>query len=177
MDSKEKRLLLKSRIVALNERGWSNRHIARELNCSLTTVKTYVARFRDMGEEGLIDWRKYNFGKRKTSPEEDNAIVGLMKKVPSASASSVPAILDLRVNAETVRNRLREAGFHRRRLWRKRKTWNVNSKEEHKILNNDLVEHEKTMKTGNSPAEDSGDIQDQDHSERVVEVEELPEKN
>lgn len=117
--SKEKRVIVKTQIIALHKAGHGNSEIANLVECSDRTVRKYVQKYRTMGEEGLSDGRCKNGAKRKTSSEEDRALISAIADNPSQAAVHVAATLDLTVSKATVYNRLREAGFRCRRSIRK----------------------------------------------------------
>lgn len=116
---REKRAAIKGEIIGLHKAGYPSTNIAQIVKCCERTVRKYVQRYRKKGEEGLLDRRGYNSGRlRKTTAEEDRAIVRQMNQNPSQSALNVAVNLDLSVCANMVRS-LREAGLHCHRLARK----------------------------------------------------------
>lgn len=60
-----------------------------------------------MGEDGLLHWRSFNHGRlRKTTAEQDRAIVDEIVRNPFGNASDVIANSNVQVCANTVRNRV-----------------------------------------------------------------------
>ncbi|XP_076661528.1 3-oxoacyl-[acyl-carrier-protein] reductase FabG-like isoform X1 [Halictus rubicundus] len=109
---RQKRAAIKGQIIGLYKAGFPSTNIATIMKCSERTVRKYIKSYRERGEEGLVDRRLYNAGRaRKTTTQEDHAIIREMNQNPSQSASSVAANLDLQVCPSTVRSRLREAGY------------------------------------------------------------------
>ncbi|CAK9811951.1 hypothetical protein ANTQUA_LOCUS7030 [Anthophora quadrimaculata] len=70
LSPQEKRAFLKGQVIALHKAGFSSIEIAKNVQCCERTVRKYISRYFDMGEEGLIDWRRYNGRKREPMTEE-----------------------------------------------------------------------------------------------------------
>ena len=117
--AKEQQVFRRGEVAALFQSGRTALSIAEQLQIPVRTVRRYVQRFKNMGEEGLVDFRKFNTGVRKTTLAEDNAIIEKIIQNPFEASSDVTVNLDLPVCHNTVRNRLREAGYHSRRPARK----------------------------------------------------------
>lgn len=117
--SKEKRATVREQIIELYKEGKGAHDIARTVKCSKSTVRKYIQRYGAMGEEGLLDGRRKNKGKRKTSAEQDDALVSEVTEKPFQDAIHVSANLSLTVSKHTIYRRLREAGFRCHRPARK----------------------------------------------------------
>ena len=117
---------LRARIVLLAADGASQAAIARELDCSLPTVRRWRARFAAGGVPGLFD-RPRNGRPEVYGPSERLAVVAVATSAPPEDAAawtyaSIAGHLDgngLSVSASTVRRVLAEAKVrpHKVRGW------------------------------------------------------------
>lgn len=98
------------RIVALATAEKSQREIAREVGVRKATVNRIIQAFRDEGRIGDAP-RCLN---RKTTREQDMAIVAVAAADPFMTAGQIKDIVGLDTSDELVRKRLREAGLTNR---------------------------------------------------------------
>ena len=111
MNRQEQRICKRSRIVGMRESGMSYKHIARVMGISLPTVRLWCRRWEESGN--LNDMARAG-APRKTTPEEDRAIIEAATQNPHINAVAIRETLDLGVSAGTVRSRLHANGIHHR---------------------------------------------------------------
>lgn len=95
----------------MKESGKTPTQIARELGISRTTVYFWLRRWEE--EENLKD-KKRPGPSRRTTPEQDQAIIDAVEAGPFTNAVAVKEQLGLHVSADTVRRRLHEREVHHR---------------------------------------------------------------
>ena len=102
---------MRSRIVGMREAGMAFQDIARNLAVSLPTVRLWCRRWE---ESGNLNDLPRSGAPRKTTPEDDGAIVEEAVNNPHINAVAIKAQLHLDVSDETIRKRLHENGIHHR---------------------------------------------------------------
>lgn len=102
----------RGRIIGLWEGGFSNHEIARRLNCNERTVRKWINRWQEDGEDGLKDRRKDNHRPRLTTPEQNAALVAQVDEDPFLPVSHSVNLLDLQISERTAHRRLHKANVH-----------------------------------------------------------------
>ena len=102
---------MRSRIVGMREAGMAFQDIARNLAVSLPTVRLWCRRWE---ESGNLNDLPRSGAPRKTTLEDDGAIVEEAVNNPHINAVAIKAQLHLDVSDETIRKRLHENGIHHR---------------------------------------------------------------
>lgn len=102
----------RGRIIGMSQSGMSEEDIANFLDTSTKTVRHWISKFAEEGEEGLIDHRKRNRAPNCTTEEEDDLIVAAMDENPFQPADRVLETVGLDVNVSTIYRRLQKAGVH-----------------------------------------------------------------
>ena len=92
----------------------TSQQIAQAIPCSVRTVYKWIEMWQERGEDGLSD-RKNNRAPRKTTPEQDAAIVQTMNNSPFETINNTIAALELQESRTTLQCRLHTAGLHYRR--------------------------------------------------------------
>ncbi|KAK4316236.1 hypothetical protein Pmani_012588 [Petrolisthes manimaculis] len=95
MNRQQTAIVKHAQIIALHDEGLSSRVIAQRLAVSHTTVQKWIHRHEETGN--LLD--------------ADEAIQQAVRDDPFTNAVSIREQLQLDVNAQTVRQRLREGGL------------------------------------------------------------------
>jgi transposase len=104
-------------VVALHKDGRSNRHIAKHVRMSRTTVADIIARWRATGSPGS----GARSGRPKcTDDATDDAIVEASNDDPLLTPRLVARKLELTCSPRTISNRLDDAGLHGRVARQKR---------------------------------------------------------
>ena len=106
--------ITRGRIIGMWECGRPVSHIAIAVGYSEDCVRHWIHRFEEEGENGLKTRPKPG-PRKKTTRDEDQAVVDLNRHDPFRPASSIARTLNLPVSDRTVRNRLHAAGIHHRR--------------------------------------------------------------
>ncbi len=110
--------VLRERAIGMLTAGMSTRPVACELNVNFSTISHFQRRFREYGSTSN---RSQNRRPCVTTPAQDLHIqhLHLQDRLRPATRTAA-ATIDLhyqRISAQTVRNRLREAHLHARRLF------------------------------------------------------------
>lgn len=96
---------LRKEILRLDNDGYNQREIARQLNISLATVNLWINR------NGNLEFLHKSGRSRKTTTEQDDEIYSMSQSNPFQPATAINRHLTLNICAQTVRNRLVERGL------------------------------------------------------------------
>ena len=102
--------------MTLHQRGWSFKEISKEMKRNRKTIYAVWQRYKKEGDFKKAKRTKHH---RRTSDEEDEAIVDLILNQPTITAREVIERLSLQVTEATVRNRMNEIGLHGKIMGRK----------------------------------------------------------
>ncbi|KAK4297430.1 hypothetical protein Pmani_030149 [Petrolisthes manimaculis] len=108
MNRQQTAIVKHAQIIALHDEGLSSRVIAQRLAVSHTTVQKWIHRHEETGN--LLDAERRP-RPRITSRAQDEAIQQAVRDDPFTNAVSIREQLQLDVNTQTVRQRLREGGL------------------------------------------------------------------
>lgn len=96
---------LRKEILKLDNDGYNQREIARQLGVSLATVNLWINR------RGNLEFLHKTGRSRKTTSEQDKEIYLMSQNDPFQPATDINRHLNLNICAQTVRNRLVERGL------------------------------------------------------------------
>lgn len=100
----------RGQIVGLKTAGWSNRRTANFVGCSKDTVRQI---FNTYSETGNVNRHRENCGShRKTTSEQDQALVSYVQDQPHTSGIRAANALHLNIGSRTVRRRWNQFGFN-----------------------------------------------------------------
>ncbi|XP_018360830.1 PREDICTED: putative nuclease HARBI1 [Trachymyrmex cornetzi] len=105
---------LRGRIIRQSQAGRSITAIAANIPCSEKTVRRWIRRFAKGGDDALKDHRVNNHGPRKTSPEEEQALVAAIADRPFSTIQEAINAANVQISETTARRRLNEAGYYYR---------------------------------------------------------------
>ncbi|KAK3884201.1 hypothetical protein Pcinc_011477 [Petrolisthes cinctipes] len=111
MDRQSEKVAQRGRIVGMKEGGLSAAEIAAEFGLHRATVYSWLRRWEEDGE--LRDGPRSGV-KRKTTPQDDQRIREYAETHPFGNAVDAQQNLNLDLSVQTVRNRLKEMGYHHR---------------------------------------------------------------
>ena len=100
---------IRSSIINLHKSNVAIGDIARQLAIDRTTVYRWIRRYR---ERENVNVMKRTGRPRCTTAAEDNEIVEAARSTPLTTAVAIKRQYALPLNAQTVRNRLHEAGIY-----------------------------------------------------------------
>ena len=91
----------------------SIRSIAKELNCAVETVHTWIHQYQETGDvQDILGWGL----KCKTSEAEDTKIIATAKRLRTGSLADISTILNKQgtsISLTTIQRRLNEQGFYK----------------------------------------------------------------
>lgn len=112
--SRESDLIKKSKIITMKQNGKTDKEIMEEVGCDKKCIKKWSKQYKEMGEEGLIDGRKFNRGPRKTSGLDNLLLRNDMDENPFQSIAESIEKSNLQISVRTGQRRIIESGiFHR----------------------------------------------------------------
>jgi transposase len=91
----------------------SIRAIAKELNCSQDTVKTWIQRYQETGD---VQDKERQGRKRKTTEKEDLDIIDIAKKQRTSTLADISTAMSRQgvdISLNTIRSRLNEQGLYK----------------------------------------------------------------
>ncbi|XP_018045619.1 PREDICTED: putative nuclease HARBI1 [Atta colombica] len=103
---------IRGRIVGQSQAGRSVAEIAADIPCSEKTVRRWIRRFAEGGDDALHDHRQNNHGPRKTGPEQVQALVAAVVDRPYSSLQEAINAANIQISVRTARRRLNEAGYY-----------------------------------------------------------------
>jgi transposase len=107
----EDKLVLRGRIIGMLEAGKKVGEVAQHLGIHRHTVRNWKKRF---DEENSLKDRPRCGAPRKTTEEQDQAIINEVTENPFTNATQITRSLHLPVTDRTVRRKLHSAGIHHR---------------------------------------------------------------
>lgn len=100
----------RGQIVGLKTAGWSNRKTAEFVGCSRETVRNIFNRYE---ETGNANRRRENCqSDRKTTTEQDRALVAYVEDHPHTSGIRAARALNINISSRSVRRRWNECGLN-----------------------------------------------------------------
>ncbi|KYN32997.1 hypothetical protein ALC56_12631 [Trachymyrmex septentrionalis] len=103
---------IRSRIVGQSQAGRSVAEIAADIPCSKKTVRRWIRRFAEGGDNALQDHRQNNHGPRKIGPEQVQALVDAVSDRPFGTIQEAINTANVQISERTARRRLNEAGYY-----------------------------------------------------------------
>jgi len=103
---------IRGRIVGQWQAGRTVAQIVAAIPCSVKTVRRWINRFIENGDHALHDHCRNNRGPRKTSAQDDEAIVAAVANNSFGTVQEMINAANVQVSDRTVRRRFNEAGYH-----------------------------------------------------------------